>query len=62
MKIEYNSVLISQNRRFTCNKCESRFIAEGEGVEWFIKNNPKYLPKEVIAYCPICGNECRDKY
>ena len=59
MKIEYNAVLPPENKRFCCKHCNSRWIAEGEGKEWFIKNTPKYLSETYISYCPICGAETR---
>lgn len=62
MKIEYNPALPPQNRRFTCHKCQTIYIAEGEGQDWFIRNTPKYLPPVVISYCPVCGTENREDF
>lgn len=60
MIIERNGVLPQDNRRFTCKKCGSQFIAEGEGKEWFIKPGKYEGTSQYIAYCPICGHEIKE--
>lgn len=59
MQIEYKGQLPLENKRFECFKCGSRFVAEGEGDEWFVRSTSNTLGKVYIAYCPICGSECR---
>lgn len=60
MIIERKGILPPDNMRFICHKCNSQWIAQGEGIEYFIKS-PKYLDEtqQYVAYCPICGAEVR---
>lgn len=58
MKIEYDSRVPSGARRYICFKCDSRYLAEKEGVDWFERDR-KYLGKQYISYCPVCGTENR---